>query len=422
MDLIDLPDLVDPLDPADGYTVLVFPPEEPALRSPRLLSLLLLALLPVAPLAWQSPAASTPSRADQPIFRLSVSLVQLDAVVTDRHGRHVTNLGPQDFEVYQDGHPQPVIAATYMEAQDDWVDTSGLPPLPVASLQPRDARRVMALVVDDQRMSLGSLVSARYGLQRFAEREFHAGDLAVLVTTSGGMRHPPVLTFSSLVLKAAIGRLGYSLWGVRGASALDPVNDVGDLMDGFDGFQERTFALSSLQRIEAVIDVLRPLPGRKSVTLVSEGFSIFGVGMDNVLIRDVMRHLVDRANRAGVVVYALDPRGLVVTGATAADSIGPGRVAAVAQMRSAALRESQDGLRYLAGETGGFAVVDSNDLAGGLRRIVSDQDGYYLIGYQPESGTVNADTWGRFRRVKIKVKTRGLHVRTRSGFYGVASE
>jgi VWFA-related protein len=390
-------------------------------RSPRLLSLVLLALMPVAPLAWQSPAASTPAR-DQPIFRLSVSLVQLDAVVTDRGGRHITTLGPQDFEVYQDGHPQPVIAASYVEVPDDWVDTSGLPPLPLADLKPRDARRVMALVVDDQRMSLESVVHARAGLRQFAEREFHAGDLAVLVTTSGGMRHPPVLTFSPLVLKAAIGRLGYSLWGVRGASALDPVSDVGALIDGFDDFQERTFAQSSLERVETVIDVLRPLPGRKSVTLVSEGFSIFGVGMDNVLIRDVMRHLVDHANRAGVVLYGLDPRGLVVTGATAADSIRPGRIAGVAQMRSAALRESQDGLRYLAGETGGFAVIDSNDLAGGLRKIVSDQGGYYLIGYQPESGTVSADASGRFRSVKIKVKPRGLHVRTRSGFYGVASE
>jgi VWFA-related protein len=403
-----------------------------------LLALVLLVLVPPSPSALQAqagsgaPAAASAQRVraqaggqtsapQQPIFRLSVSLVQLDVVVTDRHGRHVTNLGPGDFEVYQDGHPQPVTAVTYVDAQDDWVDTSGLPPLSAAALKPRDARRVMALVVDDQRMSLDSLAHARSGLKQFAEREFHSGDLAVLVTTSG-MRHPPVLTFSPVVLKSAIDRLGYSLWGMRGASALDPVNDATDLVDGFDGYQERTFALSSLMRIEAVIEVLRTLPGRKSVTLVSEGFSVFGFGSDNVLIRDLVRHLVDSANRAGVVLYALDPRGLVVTGATAADSIRPGRGAELAAMRGAALRESQDGLRYLAGETGGFAVIDSNDLAGGLRKIVSDQSGYYLVGYQPEAGTLGADASGRFRRLKIKVKLHGLHVRTRSGFYGVASE
>jgi VWFA-related protein len=136
----------------------------------------------------------------------------------------------------------------------------------------------------------------------------------------------------------------------------------------------------------------------------------------------VMQTLVDRANRAGVVVYALDPRGLVYTGPTAADSTGRMNPREITDNRAAALRESQDGLRYLAGGTGGFAVVNSNDLAGGMRKIVTDQEGYYLVGYQPEAGTLSQDAAGRFRHVKIKVKRKGLHVRTRSGFYSVASE
>jgi VWFA-related protein len=392
------------------------------LRHSSLLALVLAAFVAASPRAQQPAAVPAPPRPDQPIFRLSVSLVQLDVVVTDHHGRHVTTLGPDDFEVYQDGRPQQVVAVSYVDSAEDWVDTSNLPPLAIEALRPRVARRVMALVVDDQRMSLDSLVHARYGLQKFAEREFRAGDLAVLVTTSGGMRHGPVLTFSPLVLKAAIGRLGYSLWGVRGASALDPITDATDLANGYDGFQERTFAVSSLERVNAVIDVLKGLPGRKSVTLVSEGFSVFGFGMDNQLIRDYLRRLVDHANRAGVVVYALDPRGLVVTGISAADSVNPTRSGQVAMMRSAALRDSQDGLKYLAGETGGFAVVDSNDLAGGMRRIVTDQNGYYLVGYQPDAGTVHTDGAGRYMKLKIKVKPKGLRVRTRSGFYANASE
>ena len=394
------------------------------MRHSSLLALPLAAFVAASPRAQQAPADPLHSHPDQPIFRLGVSLVQLDVVVTDRHGRHVTNLGPGDFEVYQDGRLQPVTAVSYVDAADDWVDASGLPPLPPDALKPRDARRVMAIVVDDLRMSFESLANARYGLKRFAEREFHPGDLAVLVTTSGGRRNPPVQTFSPLVLKSAIGRLGYSLWGVRGASALDPISDPRDLLDGigYDNFQERTFALSSLERVEAVIDTMKALPGRKSVTLVSEGFSVFGFGMDNQLIRDFMRQLVDHANRAGVVVYALDPRGLVVTGPTAADNVNPARMAELSMMRSGALRDSQDGLRYLAGETGGFAVVDSNDLAGGMRRIITDQNGYYLVGYQPDAGTVRTDGSGRYMKLKITVKTKGLRVRTRSGFYANASE
>jgi VWFA-related protein len=355
---------------------------------------------------------------DKPIFRLSVSLVQLDAVVTDHKGRHVTTLGPQDFQVFQDGHSQPVVAATYISTGETWNDTSGLPPLPPDAVESDDSQRVIAIVVDDLRMSFESIYYARRGLNRFVEDGFQSGDRAMLVTTSGATRGSE-LTRSPNVLKLAIGRLRYSLWGIRAASALDPVDgSPNDL--AFKGFQEYNFAESAIDRIEDTIAMLKALPGRKSVVLVSEGFSVFGIDMDNTFIRDSIRQLVDRANRAGVVVYAVDPRGLVITGPTAADA-GPFS-AGLGMQRASALRESQDGLRYLTGETGGFAVLNNNDLAMGMRRIMRDQLGYYLIGYQPEAGTVSADSSGRFRSVKIKVLGKGLRVRTRSGFYGVATE
>ena len=117
----------------------------------------------------QQPAPIRP--ADQPVFRLSVSLVQLDAVVTDKQGHHVTTLGRDDFEVYQDGRPQPVTAVSYIESDDGWVDTSGLPPLPVEALKPEDARRVIAVVVDDLRMSFESIHHARRGIGEFFDRQ-----------------------------------------------------------------------------------------------------------------------------------------------------------------------------------------------------------------------------------------------------------
>ena len=381
-------------------------------------------LLGVVPEAQQRPAAVPPP--DQPIFRLSVSLVQLDAVVTDKKGRHVTTLGRDDFEVFQDGRPQPVTAVSYVESDDGWVDTSGLPPLPVEALKPGDARRVIAVVVDDLRMSFESIYYSRRGLQRFLDREFQQGDLAMLVTTTGLYR--PELTFSPKVLRSAVNRLRFSLWDIRPASILDPIDiggRAGSGFDPYDRFQQRNFAQDSMAKIDASIDLLKPLPGRKSVILLSEGFTIFGPGLDNALMRDLMQRLVDHANRAGVVVYALDPRGLVYTGLTAADGAGGGvgpMGRDIGSMRSAALRESQDGLRYLANETGGFAVVDNNDLAGGMKRIMVDQQGYYLIGYQPEAGTLAPDSTGKFRHIKIKVTRKGLKVRTRSGFYAVASE
>jgi VWFA-related protein len=359
----------------------------------------------------------------KPIFRLSVSLVQLDAVVTDGHGRQVTTLGKDDFEIFQDGRSQPITAVSYVDATADWHDTSGLPPLPPEAVRAIDAHRVIGIVVDDLRMSFESIFYARHGLGKFADRQFVPGDRVMLVTTSGGYRHAPELTASALTFKAAANRLRYSMWGITGASALDPIDSINDAFDGLETSREHTFAVSAVARIENVIDALKPLPGRKSVVLVSEGFSIGGFGIDSNYIRDAMQALVDRANRAGVVVYAIDPRGLVVTGLTAADAGGnPARLASLSSTRANALRDSQDGLRFLAGETGGFAVINSNDLAFGLKRIMADQQGYYLIGYQPEAGTVGARDRPKFKHVKIKVKQRGLKVRTRSGFYNIASE
>ena len=76
----------------------------------------------------------------------------------------------------------------------------------------------------------------------------------------------------------------------------------------------------------------------------------------------------------------------------------------------------------MAAETGGFAVVHSNDLARGFGRIMNDQRGYYLIGYQPEAGTLHAKSDVQFKRLKIKVKPKGLKIRTRSGFYARPTE
>ena len=95
-------------------------------------------------------------------------------------------------------------------------------------------------------------------------------------------------------------------------------------------------------------------------------------------------------------------------------------MADVSARRSDALLQTQDGLRYVADQTGGFAVVNNNDMPGAFRRVLDDQRGYYLIGFQPSEDTFKADKG--FRRVKVKVTGKGLRVRTRAGFFGVATE
>ncbi|MGH9900755.1 MAG: hypothetical protein ACRD68_02845, partial [Pyrinomonadaceae bacterium] len=82
------------------------------------------------------------------------------------------------------------------------------------------------------------------------------------------------------------------------------------------------------------------------------------------------------------------------------------------------LFETQSGMAYLAQQTGGFAVRNTNDIAGGVRRALDDQRGYYLIGYRPDEKTFDSATGRRrFVKIEVRVKRPGLRVRTRSGFY-----
>ena len=331
--------------------------------------LLLLALVPAVLLgvrpAAQEPAqkpSQDPSRRarrarDTPIFRLTVSLVQLDVVVTDGKGRHVTTLGPEDFEVYQDGRQQPVTAvSTWTTRRSGKTRRACLPCRPRRCV-PRDARRAMAIVVDDLRMSFESIYYSRRGLQRFLDREFQQGDLAMLVTTSG-LCHGPELTFSPKVLRAAVNRLRFSLWDIRPASMLDPI-DIGG-RSGFGSVFDRISAaqLRPVSSIERKIDAV----DRRAEAAAGPQVRHPGVGRLSRLrasawtTRSCATDAAARRSREPGRRCRLCA-GSARTGLHRADRRrrrrDPGPMGRdVGSMRSAALRESQDGLRYLAERNG----------------------------------------------------------------------
>ena len=60
-----------------------------------------------------APAASQNAADDQEV-KLSVTLVQVDAVVTDTQRQQVTDLTASDFEIFEDGVPQPVTHCSYV--------------------------------------------------------------------------------------------------------------------------------------------------------------------------------------------------------------------------------------------------------------------------------------------------------------------
>jgi len=162
--------------------------------------------------------------------------------------------------------------------------------------------------------------------------------------------------------------------------------------------------------------------------LISDGFKIYEEEAHSHTreygrVLEALRRLADAANRASVVVNTIDARGLAIVGLTAADDTS-GRSADEIESeltdRKNLLWDTQDGMIYLARETGGLAIKNTNDLSGGIRKILNDQS-YYLIGYVPDSDTFDPKS-SRFNKLVVKVKQPGLNARYRSGFYGTSDE
>src|SRR5262249_24846098 len=141
------------------------------------------------------------------------------------------------------------------------------------------------------------------------------------------------------------------------------------------------------------------------------------------LVDDRLRKLTDAANRSSVVIYAIDPRGVVNTSVSAEDVAAgwsPRELAQVSTQRTRELIESQDGMIALTQRTGGL-FRHNNDVPGSLREVVDDGDGYYLLGYQPDSSTFDEKARvPKFHTINVRMKRPELRVRSRTGFFGTA--
>ncbi len=128
------------------------------------------------------------------------------------------------------------------------------------------------------------------------------------------------------------------------------------------------------------------------------------------------REILDRANRSNVSFYPVDPRGLAVfdtslsTVRTGLRAPGEPSVLPLA-VDGARLRAREDSLRTMAAATDGLAVMGSNDLDAGLRRIVDDLSSYYLLGYY-STGKLD----GKFHEIRVRARRPGVQVRARRGY------
>jgi len=423
-----------------------------------LLAAVLLVQIVSASFSQQPQPSPTPAPQAQPspeqkpedvdVVRITTNLVQVDAVVTDKNGKVVTDLKPEEVEIFEDGQKQkithfsynaaetpPVAGATREKAKG--VDKTS-PPLPPSRLKPEDVRRTIAIVVDDLGLAFDSTYFVRRALKKFVDEQMQQGDLVAIVRTSSGMGALQQFTSDKRQLYAAIERVKWNGMGRSGTSAFEPIQPPtpGDQGASIDAFNEEAnesrqdmFAVGTLGAVSYVVRGLKDLPGRKSILLVSDGFRIYNRDdpTRSFLALDRLRRLADEAGRASVVIYTMNATGLQTLGFTAADDLS-GRDSqqleqALSSRRNTAF-ETQEGLDLLARETGGLAIRNTNDLSGGIRRVLEDQKGFYLIGYRPGESTFDKRTGLRtFHKLSLKVTRPGkFTVRMRNGFYGRSDE
>jgi len=399
-------------------------------------------LILMAILAGALSAAPDTGKETPLVVRLGVDLVQIDAVVTDKKGRAVTDLVAADFEILQDGRPQTVTQAAFMGLLAD--EAAPGPPAsgaaaedeaddPTAGAEPSEA---IVFVVDDVALSVSSVGATRRALLSFADGMGEAAQVFLLRTAARVVEMRPVEGPAEL---RAAARALHPTVQPRGTDLLQDSTAAGhspfDLRAQATGlYLNSLLARRALISLRDITDALRSWKGRKTLVFFSEGFPIwdysttretlapfeevYGLG-DDVL--DAVDRLTDLANRASVVIHTVDPRGLLTVGISASDAtmMSHDAILNTLQTRRTALHTTQGSLSRIAELTGGLSVLNANDLGAGVARILADSRGYYLVGYEPPRATFAGER-PRFHKLEVKVKRPGLKVRSRKGFFGLS--
>lgn len=437
-------------------------------------SILLICIGSVFAAAQQT--SPTPPVPDDQIVKISTNLIQIDVTVTDKGGKVVTDLNPADFEIFENGEKQRISNFSFISkivggttAGDIGSgNVSATPAGGVRRLERGDVRRTVAIVVDDPNLSFVSIYYTRKALNKFVDEQMQPSDLVAIVRTGGGVGALQQFTSDKRLLHAAIDKLH---WNPLGAAGLDSLSSVGqnpqDMTERFNtesdaianaaagstdiprkapimkenvSDKKRTdydvsknaneqeiglYAQVSLGTIKYIVSGMDQLPGRKMMMLFSDGISIGNESNKSRTssVYGFLQDVVDYANRSSVVVYTFDTKGLRSLSIQAADStyeVIDGHREQKEREREADFKSGQEGLVYFANQTGGKALLDSNDMNGGIQRALDEQAGYYLLAYQPDAETFNASE-RRYNKLEVKVRRPGLKVSYRSGFFSTPS-
>jgi VWFA-related protein len=407
--------------------------------------------------------------AETPTFRTDASFVLTDVFVT-KDGKPVTDLTEADFEVREDGVVQTI--KSFEAIRHDLRPALGMPrrnPSSVAESEAMAAdprRRVFVIFLDTYQVARADSMWVNKQLKAFFKDSLGPDDLVAYMTPQMSGRDVSFSTSTDPILAYIDAN---PVWGVADESPYTETEELEkNLSNCFPRDQDAWLAVRSRLREQKSIMALRGLvayldglrESRKAIITVTAGWRLFkenptrltdadnrnrvkgldpiGVTTGGVLGVDdrsrmggvsqgvcdaarseaanadssqMLRDLIGEANRSSTSFYTVDVRGL----RTEQRPVTTNATQAMIEMRN---REREpysttlDSIRTLGESTNGMAIIDSNDVEGGMRRAAADFNSFYLLGYV----STNSKPDGRYRKIKVTVKRPGVQVRNREGY------
>jgi VWFA-related protein len=341
-------------------------------------------------------------------------------------------LRQDQFSIAEDGKDQKVSTFDYYDVEKlEKADAAETAPLTIAigSVAPPDEvrqqvrdRRMIVLFFDLTSLQPNDLTRSTGAAKQFLNKQMTSADLVGVVAFGNQLRVIADFTNDRDLLSSAVDALlpGKESQLAALAAAASTGIDSATTEDTNTAFSadDTEFNVFNTDRklaaLESLADLLRDIPGKKSVLQFTSG--ITQTGEDN---RSQLRATTDAANRANLSIYTVDSRGLLAeipggdASVGAASGSGMFTGAAVFQ-QSGARQDSRETLATLASDTGGRSFFDLGDLGQAFHSVQSDTAGYYLLGYY----STNAHHDGRWRTLRVKVAgVAGARIRYRQGYY-----
>ena len=365
-------------------------------------------------------------------FQATTQLV-VETVTVKRGGKFVEGLAAQDFVVTEDGAPQEIrlfevqtiptgpgepleeIDAGSRPAILDKLPKTRIAPEPSGSARYRD-RRLLALYFDMTAMQESDQLRALAAAQKFVRTQMGANDLIAILQFTGGAIQ--VLQDFTADRSRLLTILQTMIVGENESIDADPgdasSSDTGAAFGQNDGEFNVFNTDRQLSALQTAAKMLGQLNEKKALVYFTSGLHLNG--SDN---QAQLRATLNAAVRSGVSFWPVDARGLVAQaplgdatrGSQGGVEMYTGESAMAVQ---SGFQRSQDTLWSLAADTGGKALLDSNDLAAGIRQAQQSVSSYYLIGYYSSNTVLD----GRFRKISIRLKE-GLSatLEYRQGYY-----